>query len=143
MHSGCIASRDALVGCNKRFCSCIQNDAGLSYKMAKMCILCPFKRKSVATTCDAYKEEGFCEDWRMCEQTDCPPECVDEVETLMNCYLDQVECDGLCSDSSSDSGSGTDRGSSGSDEHRSLPSGAATRMPVGRPATTRLGHSIA
>ena len=100
----------------------------------------------MATTCDAYKEEGFCEDWRMCEQTDCPPECIDEVETLMNCYLDQVECDGLCSDSSSDSSgsdSGTDRGSSGSDEHRSLPSGAATRMPVGQPATTRLGHSIA
>lgn len=28
--------------------SCIRNDAGLSYKMAKMCVLCPFKnaRKS-------------------------------------------------------------------------------------------------
>mmetsp|Transcript_8561 Transcript_8561/g.19685 ORF Transcript_8561/g.19685 Transcript_8561/m.19685 type:complete len:161 (+) Transcript_8561:373-855(+) len=124
--------------------SCIRNDAGLSYKMAKMCVLCPFKnaRKSVATTCHAYRKEGFCEDWWMCKQTDCPSQCADEVQTLMNCYLDKVGCDGLCDDSSSDSDSSTDRGPSDSGERRSLPSGAATRMPSSQPAT-RLGRSIA
>ena len=76
---------------------CLKN-AGSSESQQKGCILCLLAgtENSKATTCEAFEEEGFCENVRECAAESCPGDCWGEFEIWGRCQLEGVGCPDIC-----------------------------------------------
>mmetsp|Transcript_26904 Transcript_26904/g.57931 ORF Transcript_26904/g.57931 Transcript_26904/m.57931 type:complete len:152 (-) Transcript_26904:139-594(-) len=78
--------------------NCLANIAKVDKTAARQCILCPIAKteNSKATTCGGFVKEGFCEDCKLCEETDCPTACWPEFDEWMKCKEVMIGCPGMC-----------------------------------------------